>query len=374
VALVGAKGYGAVHLANIERLAAAQRLRFVACADVAAPSPQLLADLDSQGASFHADYEEMVDRGDIDVVVIATPPHLHAPMARRSMEAGAHVLLEKPPVVTEGQWADLVALARSTGRYGQVGFQSLGSGALHPMIRASRSGLIGKPGQVSVSGQWTRSESYYRRAAWAGKRSLGGVLIRDGVLNNPFAHAVINGLMVAGSDGSPADVETLEAERFRAHDIEVDDTAVLRLSLRDGGRCSVAVTLCAEKVSDPVVRVEGTEGWLSWSYRGDTLTVQPPNSEPRQQRYERKDLLEDLLEVIADVREDLICPLGRVGAFLRVVELLDRIDPRPVPASAVARSGPPEDQRLEIQGVNRAVTDAAREGRLFSELGVSWAT
>jgi predicted dehydrogenase len=356
------------------RLAAAHRLRLVACADSAPPGASLLAALDGQGASFHADYRRILEGGDIEVMVIAAPPQLHAPMVRRSLEAGAHVLVEKPPVVTEEQWIDLVDLGRSAGRHCQVGFQSLGSGALHALIRASANGSIGEPGPVSVSGRWSRTESYYRRSAWAGKRSLDGVLVRDGVLNNPFAHAVINGLLVAGGDGDPADVEEIEAERFRAHDIEVDDTAVLRVRLRGGGCCTVAVTLCAEEITDPIVRVVGTEGTASWSYQSDTLTMQRHGSDPRPLGYDRKDLLEDLLEVIADVRDELICPLHKVGGFMQVIESLDRIDPRPIPSSAVARSGSPDDQRLRIVGVDRAVTEAARDGLLFSELGVPWAT
>jgi hypothetical protein len=103
------------------------------------------------------------------------------------------------------------------------------------------------------------------------------------------------------------------------------------------------------------------------------LTIEREGAEPEAVRYGRKDLLEDLLEVMAGQRAELICPLGRLGAFMGVVERLDTFEPRSISRAAVTRSGPDDDRRLVIEGVDGALDEAARRGGLLSELGVSWA-
>ncbi|MFF4344842.1 Gfo/Idh/MocA family protein [Kitasatospora sp. NPDC001540] len=60
-------------------------------------------------------YEELLSRDDLDAVYIPLPAALHAPWARASLEAGLHVLVEKPACSTAAEAAALVALARERG-------------------------------------------------------------------------------------------------------------------------------------------------------------------------------------------------------------------------------------------------------------------
>lgn len=57
--------------------------------------------------------ESLVQRPDVDLVYIATPPFLHHPQARMALEAGKHVLCEKPLALTTREAAELVELARA---------------------------------------------------------------------------------------------------------------------------------------------------------------------------------------------------------------------------------------------------------------------
>ena len=75
--------------------------------------PELLA---RQSARFPqargtVDFEEMLADDELDAVVVATPVPTHAALARRALEAGKHVLVEKPPALTATEAEDLVALA-----------------------------------------------------------------------------------------------------------------------------------------------------------------------------------------------------------------------------------------------------------------------
>lgn len=58
----------------------------------------------------------LVQRDDVDLVYIATPPALHFPQAKAALEAGKHVICEKPLTVTTAEADELVALARAGDR------------------------------------------------------------------------------------------------------------------------------------------------------------------------------------------------------------------------------------------------------------------
>ena len=62
------------------------------------------------------DVGELLRRDDVDVVYIATPPFLHHPQAMAALEAGKHVIVEKPLALTVGQADELVAVARRRDR------------------------------------------------------------------------------------------------------------------------------------------------------------------------------------------------------------------------------------------------------------------
>ena len=51
---------------------------------------------DNKAKEYYTDYEEMLERADIEAVIITTPNKLHAPMAIKAIRAGKNVLVEKP--------------------------------------------------------------------------------------------------------------------------------------------------------------------------------------------------------------------------------------------------------------------------------------
>lgn len=99
-------------------------------------------------ARSYSDYREMArlesQRPDgIDVVAIVTPNHLHAPVARSFLEAGIHVICDKPLGISLGEGEELAALARAKGRVFALTHTYSG----YPMVRHARelvaSGAIG---------------------------------------------------------------------------------------------------------------------------------------------------------------------------------------------------------------------------------------
>jgi predicted dehydrogenase len=63
-------------------------------------------------ARFTGDFDEMLADGEIDAVVVATPVPTHFELARKALDAGKHVLVEKPPAMKGHEMDELVGLAR----------------------------------------------------------------------------------------------------------------------------------------------------------------------------------------------------------------------------------------------------------------------
>ena len=70
----------------------------------------------AQGFRAYESYEAILADGDVDIVLIATPNHLHKDEAIRAMRAGKHVLCEKPVMITSDELEDVMAVARETGK------------------------------------------------------------------------------------------------------------------------------------------------------------------------------------------------------------------------------------------------------------------
>ena len=95
-------------------------------------------------AEVYHDFRKLLDRKDLDAVVIATPDHWHAPMAIAAMEAGKDIYLEKPMTLTIEEARDVYKVSVRTGRVVQVGPQATGKGKYWAAAEAIKKGLIGK--------------------------------------------------------------------------------------------------------------------------------------------------------------------------------------------------------------------------------------
>ncbi|WAL63632.1 Gfo/Idh/MocA family oxidoreductase [Amycolatopsis cynarae] len=362
VVLAGASGYGRGYLRQLAELERAGRVELAGVCEI--------AELDAEGRELvgdrpvRADLPALLAETRPDVGIVATPIPTHDRLARAVLDAGAHLLLEKPPVPALAQWQALRKTVRDRGLVCQLGFQSLGSEAVARLAALVRDGELGHLRGIGVRGAWSRTDAYYRRAAWAGRRTLDGQPVVDGALTNPFAHAVATALAVDGSTGVE-DVVSCELELWRCRDIEADDTSCLRLRTRHGTVIVVAVTLCAVEEAEPVVVVHGSRGRAELAYTEDLLTVDGVTT-----RFPRISPLENLLSHLDDPAVPLRSALDDAGAFMRVLEAV-RLAPEParIPGRFVRREG----EWVGLPGIEAVLAQAAERLATFRELGAPWA-
>ncbi len=380
IAVTGIFGYGSVHLRALEPLIAAGAVDLVAIADhrpqreLATLEPRLGADLTStlESTPYFTDVERMLEQVELDILVIATPIPTHAPHAVAAMERGVHVLVEKPPAATLSAFEKMQAVSLETGMACQVGFQTFGSDAFDRIDAIVSNGEIGDLVGIGAVGTWLRATSYYERAPWAGRRSLAGEPVVDGVVTNPLAHAVATALRIDRSTHA-GDIAVIEPELFRAHDIEADDTSSVRIITKRGTHIGLGLTLCAARQTPPRIIVTGTRGHITFSYTEDVLTI-TSGDEERIERCDRRSLLDNLIDHVRDPRVELLSPISASGGFMSVLEAV-RVAPAP---REIAREF--VEWRSDENGLHPVVTEVeqwcervATERRTFTALGAPWA-
>lgn len=90
-----------------------------------------------------SDYRSIIDREDIDAVLIFTPDHWHAKIAIEAMLAGKDVYCEKPMTLTIQEGQQICKVVKDTGRVFQVGTQQRSNSGMRTAVALARSGRLG---------------------------------------------------------------------------------------------------------------------------------------------------------------------------------------------------------------------------------------
>ena len=115
----------------------------------AAEAAKLVEDKGNKCEIF-GDFRKLLERKDIDAVVISTPDHWHAPITIAACQAGKDVYCEKPLTLTIAEGRNMVSAARAEKRVVQTGSQQRSDAKFRTACELVRNGRIGKITQVLV--------------------------------------------------------------------------------------------------------------------------------------------------------------------------------------------------------------------------------
>lgn len=105
----------------------------------------------------YLDYREIINRNDVDAVIIATPDHWHAKIALEAMDRGKDVYLEKPMCHTIEEVKQLIDTVKETKRVLQVGSQTTSGDQWHKAKKAIADGMIGQ--MIMSQGSYHRNST-----------------------------------------------------------------------------------------------------------------------------------------------------------------------------------------------------------------------
>ncbi len=261
--LVGFGAWGKLHAQSI-----------AACPDAAlvgivAPSEKTRAEAMAlyPHVPAYQDLAAMLAVGGLDLVDIVTPSHTHLAACRAALEAGCHVLLEKPMALSVRDCSALVALAAEKGRMLAVGHELRLSSQWGEVKRRIQQGIIGEPRYVLVE----LSRKPYRLGADGWRYD--GSRVGSWVLEEPI-HFFDLARWYLADHGDPETVyaaaNSIDPARPHLHD---NFSAIMRYS--SGAYAVVSQTLAAFE-HHQTVKVAGTKGaiWAAWGGAMDR-TLEP---------------------------------------------------------------------------------------------------
>jgi predicted dehydrogenase len=246
-AIVGAGVIGEAHAKALDTLGGSE---LVAVADVVPELAKAIAA--PRGADATDELERVLARDDVDAVSVCTPSGLHADIAVAALEAGKHVMIEKPIDVTLAAADRIIEAEKRSGRVATVVSQRRFQppfAFLHKEIEAGRLGRV--TSGIAESPFW-RSQSYYDSGGWRGTWKLDG----GGALMNQGIHVLD---LLVWMLGEPVEASAYAATL--AHErIEVEDTVAGTIRFSSGAIGTITATTAANPGRTVRLTVNGDAG------------------------------------------------------------------------------------------------------------------
>lgn len=215
-------GIGRAHTREILQMESA---RLVGVHDIDTEAAQGQAH--EHGVGFYQTIEDLLVDEDVDAITIGTPHPLHHTIAMQAIQAGKHVLTEKPIAATLTQADEMVAAARKAGVTLGVVFQHRFRPEVVRMHELVEGNALGRLYRTMLVTSAFRTQYYYDRADWRGIWGKAG----GGVLLNQAVHFID---LFQWLGGMPRVVYGVAGTL--AHDIEVEDSASAVLEYEDGAQ------------------------------------------------------------------------------------------------------------------------------------------
>jgi predicted dehydrogenase len=345
-AVVGTGFIGAVHVEALRRAG-------VNVVGVVGSSPERAAA--SGLAPAFASFDAMLGDERVDVVHITTPNHLHHPQAKATLEAGKHVVCEKPLAMTTDESADLLGIAERSGLVHAVNYNL----RFYPLVQHLH-GVIAQGGLGTVrllSGHylqdWLLHEADWN---WRIDASLGGELRAVGDIGSHWMDMTqfLTGQRITSV---MADLATF-MERRGSRTVTTDDAATILLRYEGGARGAVVIS----QVSP------GRKNQLRFEIDGSEMAAAWNSEDPDELWFGRRDRANEVLPrdpnlLNAEGRAASSVPGGHVEGFADTFKALYRAVYRAVADGRPGPGYPTFADGHDMMLVTDAVARSSREQR-----------
>lgn len=245
---VAGLGVGRIH---VDAALSSEKAELVAVCDIRRDRLDSVISEHSEVIGYES-YDEMLKNPEIDIISICLPSAMHADFAVKAMEAGKHVLVEKPIDITvEAAMRIEEARVRTGMKAGNI-YQNRNHAIMKPLKEALDAGRLGKVFLGTFAVKWFRDQNYYKGdTAWHGTWAVDG----GGSLINQAVHTLdlMQWLM-----GDPVSVTS--TSEIYAHDIETEDLTASIVKFKSGATATFVSSTCCYPGLSTEVQLYGTDG------------------------------------------------------------------------------------------------------------------
>ena len=245
-------GCGVISKTHAMALNDVQGAQLIACADFNPAAAETFAQ--TNGIRMLPDWNALLQCDEVDAICICTPSGTHAPLAIEALNAGKHVVLEKPMALDTAQCDEIIAAAERNQKHITVIAQMRTAPDIVRAKQLLQKGALGQIIMAQLHMCYFRPITYYQ-GSWRGTKKMDG----GGALMNQGIHGVdiLRNLM-----GPVKQVKSVV--RTLLHDIEVEDAAVASLEFESGAIGVITASTATAPGYDRELRIYGTRGGMEF--------------------------------------------------------------------------------------------------------------
>lgn len=304
VAIIGVGAISASHIKGY--LEFPDQCELVAFCDIYPEKAEEQKNLFGLNVKVYKDYNEMLEKENIDLVSVCTPPYTHAEISIKAMEEGKHVLVEKPMASSLEECDAMNAAADKTGKILSVVAQNRFTSPMMKLKHVLETKLMGPILHTQVDSFWWRGHCYYDlwwRGTW--EKEGGGC-----TLNHAVHHIDIFRWM----NGMPSEITAVMSNV--AHDnAEVEDISIAIGKYQNGSLAQITSSVVHHGEEQQLI-FQGKNARVSVPWKL-TASNSLDNGFPK-----KDDFLEDKIQKVYDSQPDLQYQghPGQIGDVLLAVE------------------------------------------------------
>lgn len=304
VAILGAGDIANVHIEAYKELEG--RCRITALADIFTDKAAAKREKYGLDCDVVADYKELLDREDVDLVSICLPPASHCEAATAFLKAGKHVLCEKPMAPSLEECDRMIAAAREGGAKLSVVAQNRFKPDIMRTKKLMENGVLGPVYFAQANSLWWRGDNYYDlwwRGTWA--KEGGGCT---------FIHAVHHIDLFLWLMGDIQEVSAAVANQNH-HNSEMEDLSMSTIRFRNGALGLMVASLLHHGEEQKII-IDGEKGSIEIPHK-ISVSRQMQNGYPEDDEAAREKL-EETFRAIPELTYKEHC--GQIENMVSAIE------------------------------------------------------